>query len=855
MTRRTLARGIALAAVLGAALAAYAVGNGDITATPAVTVITITSPTGTASGNATLANTTAATTYNVAVGSDASCDPTLTFMVSGGNPVAIGPGSSRSVQIGCPARGTAAMRRCLYHAKNNTNGAALADFMSVCLYGSAMTLVPQQTSLDFGTVAVGDNAMLELGVRNDGAQPITRVYLQTTDLGGNFQIATPCNPDAAFCDADITAVPAGGTLPLQIKCTPQGPGMHSAQLHIGTDTFQLLAQPITLTCMGSPSATPALGANPSVIELPPVDVLDGSASTSVHLANIGDGTVVIRDVRVVDVDLGAATDWTYTASGECTGTITTSCSLEAGEAVDIALTFDPSAIGRRRATLLISYRDTVDRTKEIPLLGTGLGATLELLGSRTSVAFGMVPIGRSSTMDLALVNRGNRDITAQLGLTTGTTPPFSVLPGASAVVVPTVPKTVSITCAPTVAGIETATLAAEAMDAFGGAAITVNARCEGSTLELFANPTALDLGEIRLGAGEVRRTIQLLSTGGVLTLAGQPEQEAANAAVSIGPLSQSTTPATFDVVVTPASEGEIATTIAVSDDDGNTLRIPVTGRVVDADYEATTKVDLGTFCVNQPTTSSNASLASIGTGTIALTAPTLGGTPSPFELTATSPPLYPTTLPPTRTATVAITPRRQAVPAELSDMLYWHTDVDGAPTATTALSARFIDQGGAIAPPALDFGKVVVHLYSENGQRVVIQNCNPTPLVLDPPMIKTPFSIDSPNFPAMLNPNETVTFSVGFHPTRIGIVTHTLRITSPQLPGAPLEVLLVGEGVTTEMPTPDAGTDNKDKDTSFYACSCKSSRPSGVVPIVLAIMGVAFPRRRPRRRRPANQLP
>src|SRR5690606_8972565 len=110
----------------------------DITATPAVSIITITSPTGTATGTATLTNTTTATTYNVVVGSEASCDPALTFTVPDGNPVTIGPGSSRSVQVSCPARGSAAMRRCLYHAKNSTNNAALADFMSVCLYGSSM---------------------------------------------------------------------------------------------------------------------------------------------------------------------------------------------------------------------------------------------------------------------------------------------------------------------------------------------------------------------------------------------------------------------------------------------------------------------------------------------------------------------------------------------------------------------------------------------------------------------------------------------------------------------------------------------------------------------------------------------
>ncbi len=842
--RRHLPRTIAIAAVLGAAVAAYAVGNGDIVATPEVRIITITSTTGSGSGTATLQNTTGATTYNVVVGSDASCDPTLTFMVVGGNPIAIAPGSARSVQLGCPARGTPAMRRCLYHATNDANNTALADFMSVCLYGSATTLAPQQTSLDFGSVPVGGHAMRELAVRNDGTQPITRVYLQTTDLDGHFQLSTPCNPDASHCDADVTAVAPGATLPLQIKCTPQAPGVHTAQLYLGTNTYQLLAQPVTLECTGSAATVPVLGATPSVIELgAPVEVTSDSASTVVRLSNIGGGTLVINDVRAVDVDTGAAVDWTYTASGECSGTISTSCSLESGEQVDLNLTFDPSAIGRRRATLLISYRDTVDRTKEIPLGGTGLGGTLSLLVPRTALPFGMVPVGRSSTIAIELINRGNRDVTAQLELSPSTTPPFSLMPAPSTAVQPTVAKMVSVTCAPTAAGPATTTISAEAMDAHASVPISIAATCEGTTLSLYANPTALNLGEIRLGTGEVRRTIQLLATGSPVTITGQPAQETANIAIALGPLSQQTTPASFEVIVDPLTEGELATTITVTESGGDTLRIPVTGRIVRADYEVTPTLDLGTFCVSQATTSSNASLVSIGTGTLALAEPTLAGAPSPFQVATTNPPLYPNTLPPGSTATVAITPHRQTAAIQLADTLTWHTDVDAEPTATTTITARFIDEGGAIAPPALDFGKVTVHLYSEDGQRVVIQNCNPTPLVLDPPMIKTPFSIDSPNFPPMLNPNETVTFSVGFHPTRIGKATDTLRITSPQLPDAPLEVLLVGEGVTTEMPPPDAGTGGGKDDTSFYACSCKSSRPGGLVPILIAIMCVLFPRR------------
>ena len=123
--------------VCAATVAAFAVGNGDIRAVTPVTVVTITSTTTGGNGTATLQNTTTATTYNVLIGSDATCDPAVTFSIAGGNPItSFTPQTSRNIQITCPARGSDAMRRCLFHATNSTTGTPLADFFGLCLYGA-----------------------------------------------------------------------------------------------------------------------------------------------------------------------------------------------------------------------------------------------------------------------------------------------------------------------------------------------------------------------------------------------------------------------------------------------------------------------------------------------------------------------------------------------------------------------------------------------------------------------------------------------------------------------------------------------------------------------------------------------
>jgi uncharacterized protein (TIGR03382 family) len=106
-------------------------------------------------------------------------------------------------------------------------------------------------------------------------------------------------------------------------------------------------------------------------------------------------------------------------------------------------------------------------------------------------------------------------------------------------------------------------------------------------------------------------------------------------------------------------------------------------------------------------------------------------------------------------------------------------------------------------------------------------------------------SIDSPSFPSALNPGEVATFSVSFQPTKLGTVSKTLIITSPQLP-LPLKVELSGEGIATGSdsdagPTTGAGLSS----TSFYACSgCTTGDPSGALAILLAALAALAPRRR-----------
>ncbi len=655
-------RPLAVAIVLGAAAAsAYAVGNGDVIATPAVTITQVTG--GGGSGTATVSNTTSSS-IDVTLSPDVSCDPDVGLDVAGGDAFTLGAGNMKPIGLTCGASQPPGIERCLVHATDTTSGDALADLLGVCEDATGTELVPSPTSLSFGTVAVGDTATLPLALANASASAITKLFLQTDDLDGDFVLSAPCNPDAPYCDGAIPAVPPNGSATVLVSCSPRSPGTHTANLEIATDASQRLSQSVALACTGVPATGPVLGITPATVDVAqPVEVTSAQAQTIVRLSNLGTGTLQISDVRVVDVVIGAAEDWTFSVSG--TSCTVLPCSLASGAEVDLTVTFDPSAIARRDASLLVSFHDSIDRTHSIPLSGIGQGATLAGVGAAT-LDFGDVPVGTSSSLTFQLANRGNRDTMPTLT----TLPTGAISTSASSITVsPTMLATATAFCAPTATGVGSATITAQSTDG----AVAIPATCNGTSTPLFAQPTAVALGEVRLGTAPQTLTFALASTGAPLTFSGQPALDIPSTNLTVGTLSAATTPATIDVTLDPQTAGGIASRLVVTDTAGDVIHIPIDATVVMPQYTAPAMLDIGTFCVGQPTASATATLQDSGTATLEISAPTLPDT-SPFQLAFDAPTLYPASLAAADTATVAVTPERQSQVTTVNDMLTWTTE-------------------------------------------------------------------------------------------------------------------------------------------------------------------------------------
>jgi hypothetical protein len=756
---------------------------------------------------------------------DYACGDVRLEPPSGGAPFTIAGGGTQTLTLACPATLAGGMHRCTVTARDS-DGAPLAAFTGACETDATAALSADKSALAFGPIANGQLSAFQL-VRLSSTKEVATLQLQASD--DSFAIGLPCNPNAPGCDANGVGPLAGAPAVVAVACRPARTGAHTAKLFAIGDSGAFLPAPIDLTCTGVDAAGPAIAVTPAVLDAGDIEVNGGTTTGAVHIANAGGAQLTVTALQIADVSVVASADWTFTQD--------LPVQLDPGAALDLTLAFDPARIGRRDATLIIGYDDGAPRTTSIALAGLGVAPVLELVGA-SQIDFGVVPLDATATQTIALANTGNRDLAdATAGLTPGGAPfQLPANPLAIALAPPLVQVPVRCRSATAIGPIGASVLVM-APDAVGN--VTVNVTCEVRDTPLVANPTALQLGELRIGSGVQHALFAVTSAIGPIdaTVALPIDPNL----TIVAPVGSATTPFTIDVAIDPQVAGSLATALRVIPTSAETVAVPLSANVVTAAVTVPDAVSLGTFCVGQPTTSSQISLVSTGTATIELDAPRMMQATSPFDVVFGAPSRYPALVTANGVAALQVAPKRRLVAGDVADTLVWTTDITGARSLETMVTASFLDSGGAIAPAALDFGRVPIHLAVANPQLVTLQNCSADRLDLLPPEITAPFAIEG-TAPMVLMPGESTTLGVTFRPTEVGVATGQLVVTAQQLPGQQLTVALLGEGFS-DVPGDDDGNGNGDGRASFYGCSGCASHDASGAPLVLVLLLVIRRRR------------
>jgi fibronectin type III domain protein/putative Ig domain-containing protein/uncharacterized protein DUF11/centrosomal CEP192-like protein len=237
------------------------------------------------------------------------------------------------------------------------------------------------TSIAFpGEVAGATSATRYVTLTNNGNAELTITGLAVR--GEDFR--------ATFgtCPAVLAA---GASCRLGATFTPRAPGPKSGTLEIRDDAAD---SPQTVALTGTGLDTVSL--SPSAITFPDQHVGTTSVLGHVTLTNIGDTPLTLSDVQIA-----GDTDDFADSLGNCPSELATQTSCQ------VSATFTPTALGSRRAQLLI-FDSAESSPQSVALSGSGTGAPATAGLSANQIDFGDVQVGAGTTAQyVILTNKGD----------------------------------------------------------------------------------------------------------------------------------------------------------------------------------------------------------------------------------------------------------------------------------------------------------------------------------------------------------------------------------------------------------------------------------------------------------------
>ena len=302
----------------------------------------------------------------------------------------------------------------------NLSGAGVAST-------SSPTLATSKSSIAFGTVNVGTSATSSITLTNSSS---------TTDIHVSAANVTGTGYTVQGVTLPVT-IPASRSQAVTIQFAPTGAGSNPGSVSFVSDATN---SPTTVTLTGTGVLPPAtLNVNPTSLPFGTVAV-GGSKSLTLTLSNPSSTTPIT-------VSSATASGAGYSVSGA-----TYPLTIGAGGTELLTVQFAPTAAGTANGSLVIAS-DASNPSVSVPLTGTGQAAVAALTVSPTSLTFGTITVGTSSTKSVVLTNNStNATITVSAATFTGNeyavsgaTFPFTLATGGGS-------KTLTVTFTPQASG-------------------------------------------------------------------------------------------------------------------------------------------------------------------------------------------------------------------------------------------------------------------------------------------------------------------------------------------------------------------------------------------------------------------
>ncbi len=356
-------------------------------------------------------------------------------LLSGGDPIVLAAGDSSVAVVRCTPLALGTRAATLQFASNDLDENPL-DVALVAL-GVQPDIVVSPLDHAFATLAVGDSASYPFEIRNVGVGAL--IIRSTTIVGLDAS-------EFAILSGAPFAVAAGDSLDLLVRYAPSSPGSKLATLHIESNDADEDSLSVILTGDAVTSFQPDLDAA-TTVGFGNVAV-GASDSMSIAIGNIGLSNLHVASLTIAGPD---SLDFILTPGG-------IPFTLAPHETSLVALTFSPTFLGSRSATLRLASDDPDENPFDIVLQGTGDAPNLAL--TPPAYDFGGVQVGTNALHAFVVSNQGSLVLHVSATTLTGASASefaitsgggaFSLAPGSS--------RDIVVQLAPTATGAKSATL-------------------------------------------------------------------------------------------------------------------------------------------------------------------------------------------------------------------------------------------------------------------------------------------------------------------------------------------------------------------------------------------------------------
>jgi hypothetical protein len=404
--------------------------------------------------------------------------------------------------------------------------------LSIPLSGTGVTqgaLTANPTSLGFGSVQVGNSTSLSETLTNTGGSSLT---ISGATGSSGFSLSGLALP---------LTLNAGQSTSFTVLFTPTASGAATGSVSVtSTGSNSNLSIPLS----GTGVTQGALTANPTSLAFGSVQV-GNSTSLSETLTNTGGSSLTIS---------GATGSNGFTLNG-----LALPLTLSAGQSTSFTVIYTPTTSGAASGSVNLTSNGA-NPNLSIPLSGTGVTQSV-LTSNPTSLGFGSIQVGNSTSLSETLTNTGGSAVTISQANVTGAA--FSIS-GLTLPLTLTANQSVTFTATymPTSAGAASGNLAvvSNASNSTLNVALSGTGTASG---QLAVSPTSLSFGSVTVGS-QAALSSSLNATGAPVTVSSASLNNGEFVLSGIAlpvtiPAGQS---AAFTVTFTPQASG--ATSVSLS---------------------------------------------------------------------------------------------------------------------------------------------------------------------------------------------------------------------------------------------------------------------------------------------------